>query len=128
MKKLIAISILMFGMNVNAQDTECKVTIVVTFFNVENPKSVLISESKSISPEDIAIKNNVRIYSLNPSQDYEFIFNKDDKSKIFLLKTSNECNNTLYVNVHMTKKGSATSFWENGAYKHVYFDDEKKSK
>ena len=75
MKKLIAIGILMFGMNVSAQETECKVTVVVTFLNVENPKSILISESESISPEDIAIKNNVRIYSLNPSQDYEFIFN-----------------------------------------------------
>jgi len=128
MKKLIAISILMFGMNVSAQETECKVTVVVTFLNVENPKSILISESESISPEDIAIKNNVRIYSLNPSQDYEFIFNNDDKSKIFLLKTSNECNNTLYVNADMTKKGSATSFWENGAYRHVYFDDQKNTK
>jgi len=121
MKKLIAISILMFGMNVNAQDTECKVKIVVTVFDIKG--MLYLSESKSIEPTDVIRKSNASIYSLNPSQDYIFTFRDDQRSKTFMLKTSDVCGHIFDVNVIMSKNGSLATYWENDEYQDIHFMD-----
>jgi len=123
MKNLLLICLVTFGMNVQAQ--KCEVFIKVTLFNIKDMQTLFIGHSTSIGQNDIVQNQNVFIYNLEPSQDYMFTFGDEEQDKTFMLHTSNECENVLYVNVDMNKHGSATSFWENGQYIHKYFDDER---
>jgi hypothetical protein len=113
----------MFGMNVIAQDTRCKVNVIITLINTSQVSKVMGSESKSIDANDVERNGKVNIYSLNPSQDYMFIFSDDTVEKIFMIKTSNVCGNILDVDVDMSRHGSLTSVWRNGKYHHEFFND-----
>jgi len=115
----------MFGMNIQAQEQECKVFIKVTLFNIKDMQTLFIGHSTSIGQSDIVQDQNVYVYTLEKSQDYMFTFEDEEQTKTFMLHTGGECGNTLYVNVDMNKHGSAVSFWENGQYIHKYFDDER---
>ena len=53
MKKLIAISILMFGMNVQAQKKDCKVLVKMQFENVKDTSSIFLRSSKTAYNESI---------------------------------------------------------------------------
>ena len=113
----------MFGMNVQAQNNTCNVTLIVNLENIKDTNTIFVSESNIIGVNNIIKQGNTITYTLDKNEDYIFQFQDEEVDKIFLLKTSNVCGNTLISNVDMNKRGSAASFWENGQYKHVYYND-----
>ena len=114
----------MFSLNVQAQKNEkCDVFVEVTFLNIKDMQSLFIGHSTNIGEDDIENYMNVYIYTLEASKDYRFTFTDEEVEKIFLLKTSNVCGNTLHVKVDLNENGSLVSFWKNDQYNHIHVND-----
>ena len=126
MKKLILSScLLLLGMSVKAQEEpECKVNLIVTFFNIKNMQTLFISESSSIGVSDVVHDKNIYTYSLNTSQTYMFMFSDEEVEKHYMINTSSQCGNILNLNVDLQEPGSLVSFWKDTQYTHVHFDDQ----
>ena len=120
-------SILMFGMNVNAQkqNDDCIVKIIITIENVKDTSTMFLHESKNITPLNYKRVNHTLHYSLDPSRDYTLIFEDELAYKIYLIKTSSQCNNTLRLTVDMSSYDSMAIIWDEkkNTYMYNYFEE-----
>lgn len=123
MKKIIAISILMFGMNVQAQKKDCKVLVKMQLENVKDTSSIFLRSSKTISAENVVYDGNEIFYSLNLSSDYIFIINNNKVDKICMLKTTDQCDTPLIINVDMLTNSSIAIYWAGDKYDYKYYND-----
>jgi len=123
MKNLILICLMIFGMNVQAQNKDCKVLINFHLENVKDTNKIFVSTSNTISTNDVMYDRDNIYYYLDLSSDYIFIFSDEKVDKICMIKTTDQCDTPLIVGVNMNTNTSIAIYWAGDKYSYKYYDD-----